>query len=176
MYEVDKRDRVVELTDLPQSSTGAPLPLVLADEHNLLLSYLTSTPEPNSGGAQVRSVGPQSPNQSVAVLRFQRPTAHMLGPPNDETLGGHPLASRGLSYYGAFEVIESSWIRTLERMNSVHPRHNRNWFLEGKRHFILTFHDSTLECIARGYSIEWVSGTLSLALDRMCDLLTDGWQ
>jgi hypothetical protein len=32
MYEVDGRDRVVPLSGVPQSDTGAPLPLVLAAE------------------------------------------------------------------------------------------------------------------------------------------------
>jgi hypothetical protein len=32
MYRVDERDRVTELRDFPQSSVGAPIPLVLADE------------------------------------------------------------------------------------------------------------------------------------------------
>lgn len=176
MYEVDNRDRVAELNGVPQSCTGAPLPLVLSDEHDLLLGYLTSMPDPNWDGTYVRSVGPRSPDQSVAVVRFQSPSAHIFGPPNDEAFGGHPLASRGLSPYGAFEVFESSWIRKLERMNSVHPGHDRARFSEDKRHLIFTFHDSTFECIAKGYSIERVAGTLGLALGRMCDLLTDGWR
>jgi hypothetical protein len=175
MYEVDKLDRVVELNDAPPSSAGAPLPLVLSDEHNVLLGYLISVPDPNWDGTYVRSLGPLTPDQSVAIVRFESPYAHLFGPPNDEALGGHPLASRGLRWYGVFEVMESSWIRRLERMNSVHPRHKRAWFLEDKRHFIFTFHDSTFECIAKSYTIERVGGTLASALDRMRELLTENW-
>jgi hypothetical protein len=40
MYSVDEKDKVVELKDAPQSSVGAPLPLVLSDERTLLLAYL----------------------------------------------------------------------------------------------------------------------------------------
>ena len=39
MYEVDDKDKVVELENLPQSSVGAPIPMVLAGEHNLLLAF-----------------------------------------------------------------------------------------------------------------------------------------
>ena len=57
--------------------------------------------------------------------RFEHCYAHMFGPPNDEALRGHPLAGRGLRPYAAFEIRQSSWLRRLERMNSVHPRHDR---------------------------------------------------
>jgi hypothetical protein len=94
------------------------------------------------------------------VVHFHRPTIHTLGPPNDETLHGHRLAKKGLQPYGAFEVINSEWIRLLEQMNSVHHRHDRERFLEGKRHFIITFHDSVFECIACGYEVEIHSGSI----------------
>ena len=32
MYQVDENDKVIELKDVPQSSVGAPLPIVLSDE------------------------------------------------------------------------------------------------------------------------------------------------
>lgn len=85
--------------------------------------------------------------ESVAIVRFVGCSAVMFGPPNDEVLHGHLLARRGLSYDGAFEVLHSSWIRGLAQMNRVHPRHQPERFAS-LRHFILTFHDSTLECVA----------------------------
>ena len=33
------------------------------------------------------------------------------------------------------------------RRNSVHPRHDRDSYLRGKRHCVFTFQDSALECI-----------------------------
>jgi hypothetical protein len=52
-------------------------------------------------------------------------------------------------------------------MNSVHPYHNKDNFLEGKRHFILAFHDSTFECIANSYAIEKTEGSIHEALSRL---------
>jgi hypothetical protein len=75
-----------------------------------------------------------------------------LGAPNNEALSGHPLYSRGLGYYGIYEIIESSWIRSLERMNRVHPSHKPRHF-EELRHFVFTFHDDTFECVARGVEL-----------------------
>jgi hypothetical protein len=87
-----------------------------------------------------------SPEEEVVVLRFGAVAALMLGSPNDEALDGHPLAARGLTAYGAFRVEQSSWVRRLEQMNRVHPQHSPESFLR-LQHFVLTFHDSTFECV-----------------------------
>ena len=176
MYEVDDLDRVIALDGIPPSDTGAPLPIVLADENNLLIAYITSSPDPNWDGRIAESVSPTTPYRSVAVVEFELATAHMLGSPNDEARHGHPLHGRGLGYYGAYEVVNSSWIRKLERMNAVHDRHDPSWYFQGKRHFIFTFHDSTFECVARDFEVERVTGTMGYALDRMCEILCDTWR
>ncbi len=139
MYQVDHLDEVVELDDIPHSSVGAPCPEMIAGEHILLVKYFVQDQHPESDEA--------------ASVRFNSPYAHQFGPPNDEALNAHPLYERGLRPYGSFEVINSSWIRTLEKMNAVHPLHDRKRFMKGKRHFILTFHDTTFECIAESYSV-----------------------
>jgi hypothetical protein len=81
----------------------------------------------------------------------------MFGPPNDEGLEGHPLYSRGLDYHNCFEVRESSWIRSFERMNRVHMWHDATRFAR-YRHFIITFQDSTFECIAERYRVSIQTG------------------
>ena len=85
--------------------------------------------------------------ESAALVRFEFVRAVMFGPPNDEAFSGHPLADRGLPPYGAFEVLESSWIRRLERINAVHPNHRPEHFADD-RHFVLAFHDEVFECVA----------------------------
>ena len=84
------------------------------------------------------------------VVQFESPYAHMFGPPNDEAFSGHPLASRGVAPYRVFEVDNSSWLKSLERMNSVHPHHRSEQFA-GYKHYIFAFHDSTFECIAKSF-------------------------
>ena len=63
-------------------------------------------------------------------------------------MGGHPLIKNGLKYYSVHKVMNSSWIAELEKQNSVHPQHNKDFFLTDKHHYIFTFHDSTFELIA----------------------------
>jgi hypothetical protein len=97
------------------------------------------------------------------LVRFTRPIAHMFGPPNDEAFAGHPLAQRGLEPYSVFEVHQSSWIRALERMNSVHPRHRPEAYARYK-HFVFAFHDSVFECIAEGFELSAYRGSVSAVL------------
>src|SRR5688572_3856847 len=135
MYDVSDNDKVNPLSDVPQSSVGAPIPLVISDEHRTVLAYHVQESEPHWDGSSVHIVGPSDAGEPIAIVRFKFCYAHMSGPPNDEAFGGHPLADRGLHPYGAFEVTHSSWIRRLEKMNSVHPYHRPDVFRK-RRHII----------------------------------------
>lgn len=154
MFSLRSAEKVVALEGFPQSSVGAPCPAIVATEHSLAVLFYVEEPDPNWDGTYVRMLGVESSGEPSAVVTFERPSIHTFGPPNDEAFAGHRLASKGLRPYGAFEILNSQWIRQLEKMNSVHPRHDPKMYMEGKRHFILTFHDTTFECVARGYSIE----------------------
>lgn len=92
---------------------------------------------------------------TFAIVRFVHPQTHMFGWPNDEAINGHPLHKNGLDAYSAYEVLNSPWVKQLEQRNSVHPRHRAGAYLK-LPHYILTFHDSTLECIARSFEVQIV--------------------
>jgi hypothetical protein len=170
MYDVDRHDRVVELTDVPPCEAGAPLPVVVADERKLQLAYLAAIPDPNWDGTHVRGVD-LSTDEPAVLITFERATAWFHGPPNDEAFQGHPLAARGLHPYAAFRVDNSSWVRRLERMNSVHPYHRPEAF-SGLHHYVFAFHDSTFECIARGFDAAVVDGPLEAVAERMARALS----
>ncbi|MCC6575653.1 MAG: hypothetical protein IT462_17875 [Planctomycetes bacterium] len=167
MYSVDSKDKVVELKDIPQSSVGAPCPIVVATEHTKLVGFFGQTHDPAWNGESIRIISPNSKDEPVVVVRFDLCASTMFGAPNDEAFSGHPLASRGLHPYGAFEVLNSSWIRQLEKMNSVHPHHSPKQYA-ALRHVILAFHDSTFECVTRGYTVEQTTGSLLVVMaDRL---------
>jgi hypothetical protein len=126
---------VTEITDLPRMDTGAPCPLVLADEGRVVLSYLLPGSES----------GPLS-----AIVCFNGAATHSLGDPNEDTLNGHPLWKRGLRHYGAFNVEHSPLIDELERMNAV-DRFYRAERFRALQHFVITMHDSTFECVAASF-------------------------
>lgn len=170
MYVVDDKDTVSPLEDAPPSSAGAPLPVVVRDEQHLFLAYIVSEPDPDWDGTYVNLVGPETEGLPVAIVRFEGECAHMFGPPNDEAFSGHPLASRGLRPYGNYEIGSSSWIRALEQMNAVHPYHTESMFAD-YRHFVFAFHDSTFECVAEGFAVEIMRGSMRRAAAKMAALL-----
>ena len=118
--------RAVVLTDWPQPATVSE-PRVLANDTTLSLLYTTD-------------------GDRYAVVRFPLCSYFAFGAPNDEALGGHPLARVGLRHYAVHEVHGSALVRELERRNSIHPRHDPALWLR-ERHFVFTFQDSTLECV-----------------------------
>ena len=175
MYVIDDLDTVRPLPDLPQSSVGAPIPYVLADEHAVVVAFYVQSTPPGWDGASIQVVGRDTPDLPVAIVRFRGAYAHLFGPPNDEAFSGHPLEARGLHPYGAFEIERSSWIRALAEMNSVHPYHSSALF-SGYRHFILAFHDSTFECVAEGYDVHVSQGSIASTVTLMATLLASAAQ
>ena len=82
-------------------------------------------------------------DDSAALVTFSGLEAHYFGPPHVDAVERHPLRSRGVDIYGAFEVHDSSWIRELQQIAGRR--------IEGVISFS-TFHDTTFECIARGFT------------------------
>lgn len=169
MYEVDDKDQVIELTDVPQSSVGAPSPILLVGEHDAFLTYYLQDVPEGWDGTSVRMVGTDTEGEPVAVVKFKYCYGHMFGPPNDEAFSGHPLAERGLGPYGVFEIRNSSWVRKLEKMNAVHPYHDKHRFMENKKHFIFSFHDTTFECVAEEFTVEVSTGSVKSMVPHMLE-------
>jgi hypothetical protein len=159
MFGIGKSVKLLELKNVPQSSVGAPCPVLLADEHHVFLAYFLQVSDSNWDGSSVRVVSPESKDEPVALVSFNTPYVHYFGPPNDEAISGHPLFKIGLKPYSVFEVINSLWIDEIEKMNSVHSYHNKDRF-SSLKHFIFSFHDSVFECVAESFSVAQKSGSL----------------
>jgi hypothetical protein len=142
MYDVDGRDVLLRDDAIPTCDPGAPLPVVVADDLGATVAYFAPS-RVNWDTARPEDLG----EEEVVVLRFRLVHSLMFGAPNDEALHGHPLADHGLEPYAAYRVRNSSWVRRLEQMNRVHRQHQPEHFSRLK-HFILTFHDTTFECVA----------------------------
>lgn len=121
---------------------------VLQDEHRTFLTFNAMGNGPD--GRAVR--------RGTAVVEFQGALSTKFGLPNDEALRGHPLHGRGLDFYSIGEVLNFRWAREAERQNRVAFPNARPW---GVRHFVLTFHDSTFECLASGLAFELTTRTHS---------------
>ena len=113
---------------------NAPRPLLIQDQSD---AYLVLDPHLDD------------PEDSSVVVRWIGCEGALLGLPNDEARSGHRLWDSGLrDCRWAAEVTDSEWIANLERRNRIHPRHSPARF-SVLRHFILLFHDSTFEVVAK---------------------------
>jgi hypothetical protein len=164
------KDQVVELKDIPQSSVGAPCPMIIGDEGHLAVIFYHEGRNEDWDGKTVRVVGPESSGEPHAVVRFQNASAYYHGAPNDEAFSGHPLYKKGLHSYAAFEIMNSSWRHRLMEMNRVHPPHSDGSFAS-VRHFVLAFHDTTFECLAEGYTFTTGEGRILSAAGELLNEL-----
>jgi len=162
MYQVDEKDKVIELKNVPQSSVGAPMPVILSDEHQVFLAYLLQY---ETNWNNPKSADFERNGEPIAIIEFKMCRSFMFGSPNEEVFQGHPLYERGLRPYSVSE-IENSWIRKLERMNSVHELHKPENF-EKYKHFVFAFHDSTFECVATNFEISIHESSLENILPEM---------
>jgi hypothetical protein len=145
---------VVELT-LPWSmEPGAPMPVLTSNGNShLSVSYWEE----------------DSDCQRRVFLRFPSCQQFTFGYPNDEALSGHPLYAFGLRYYGLFEVHGSDWERRLRIQNQVSFPRSDLECPSVLRHFIVAFHDETLEALARGVEGVLVESNISPKDDTKTD-------
>lgn len=156
--------RVIDWT--PAWSGGAPMPQVFSNGHKTFLIYMMHKPDPNWDGTYVSVIDNTSETlYPLALVEFIGPGTHRFGTVNDEAAPGHALYSKGLDYYSAHIVENSSWIDELKTIHKVHPYFNEERWAN-KKHFLLFFHDEMFEIVAHDFKIETFSTTfLDLATE-----------
>ena len=148
---VDEFARVIDWD--PKWDTGAPTPQVFSNGHKTFLIYLISEPDPNWDGTYVTEIDNTSDTEyPLALVEFSGHTFR-FGIANDEVFDGLPLWKKGLKFYSAHIIENSTWINEIKRINKVHPHYNENMWTN-RKHFALLFHDEIFEVIAEGYKIE----------------------
>lgn len=128
-------DQVVPYDIGFQPECGDSGPILLQSDYDAFLTF---------NAVKMMSDGSRG-TTGTGIIEIVGCSITKFGYPNDEALPGHPLYSRGLSYYGVFEVLGSSWIEQKTVQNRVRFPKTPD---STKRHFIFSFHDSTFECIA----------------------------
>jgi hypothetical protein len=150
---------------------GAPMPHLMANDNRALLAFLLREPDPNWDGSSVtiKSLADEQP-EPLALVEFEHCISARLGAPNDEVFAGHPLSGKGLEAYEAQRVVNSRWVKEIERINSVHPMYRpESW--HSLNQFIFWFHDSTFECIARSFKVETHRTSMKALLNVMLERL-----
>jgi hypothetical protein len=125
MDSQDEIDRVVPIP-VPEPDVDQPLPIVLAKDGALVLSYKAWVGRKNSH----------------IIVTFYPAFGQRFGPPGRAGLAAHPLAARGLKKDGVFEVKGSSWV-------------SASYGGKGK-HYAFAFKDALFECVAEGFGSETI--------------------
>lgn len=149
---------LIDLDDLPECDAGTPEPTLCATEQTVKLAYFASTRWCRAHALRDR--------EALVVVTFHSVAAISFGAPNDEllTCGGHALARFGLAPYRFCRVEGSPWIADLRRMSLLHPSSTGDAYARDV-HLVLPFHDSTIECVAGGYSFEVLDGASTTPKD-----------
>ena len=136
-----EKDRIVPLDLGVVPEAAVPGGLLVQSEYSAY--FLFNAMRVQEDGRRVEA--------GTAVVAFHAPLQTRFGNPNDEARPGHPVLGRHNQYSEICEVLASSWLAEIERQNKVSFPEFR---YSGVRHFIVTLHDSTLECLARGIALE----------------------
>ncbi|MEM8945461.1 MAG: hypothetical protein AAGD11_09770 [Planctomycetota bacterium] len=162
MYSVGSDERLLEIEKIPACDIGAPLPSVVATEHYTALCYIAKQPPPEGWHGQYTNlVSHDSPDSPVILVEFRICADTRFGWfPDENTCGNHPLSPKGLQPYSAYEVANSSWVKELARLEAG----NRDRSLLSMHHYVLTFHDTTFECVADSFAVRTHMGSVQDAL------------
>jgi hypothetical protein len=132
-------EQTVELDVGCHPTAGSAEPILVQSDLVTLLFF--SLPEGEEDWAG------ETPGQ-VAVARFEGCLLTKFGYPNDEALSGVTL-------YAFSEVLGSEWAASLKRRQEADRdrMNHQKYEIPLKRHFVVSLHDSTFECLADGVSV-----------------------
>jgi len=147
-------------------NAGAPMPHLFSDGSRAFVLFLQDVPRVEQDERSRGADGRGSAIPALGVAEFVQVYSVKFGGPNDEVLNGHPLYGKGLDFYEAHTVVNSRWIAEEERINSVHPNHRGGWH-KSLQHYVFTFHDETLECLAEDVRTEQLDCSFPEAVVRL---------
>ena len=144
----DQQDLVVLLDSVPRPAADASEPFVVSNERRVVVAYRIAE-------ADFERIGPFGDDDDpFCVVVFSEAAFHQFGPPDDEDLRAHPLASQGLREYSAHEIVNSSLVADSWGLTSSR---------DGLRHFVLTLRNSTFECVAADCTVAGIYGNGDIA-------------
>ena len=142
-------DKVVLLDSVPHPAADAAEPFIVASDRRVILAYPIAE-------ADFERFGPFDPDDDpFCTVLFPDCVFHRLGPPGDNDLEIHPLASQGLLGHSVHEVVNSSLAAEIAELVSAAGL--------APRHFVVTFQDSTFECVASDFTVIGVYGAGEIA-------------
>lgn len=160
--EEQSKDEFAEIIPWkPQWDTGAPMPQVFSNGHKIYLIYLINEPDPKWDGTYVNMIDNTGDTEyPLALVEFNGGTSR-FGIANEDVFGGLPIANKGMEWYSAHIIHNSTWLEELKVIHSVHPYYNEEHWKD-KKHYMLLFHDEMFEAVATDYKIETFRTTFEI--------------
>jgi len=151
-----------------QWAIGTPVPHLITTDNQTFLLFLLRDAQLQRDGFYAALENPDA--EHVATVEFKGCVSAKMGAPNDEVFQGHPLHGKGLVVYRPLRVLNSTWIRELEAINSVHSQFTADRW-NTLNHYIFGFHDCTFECVAQSFVVQTATVTVPEALAAICQRL-----
>lgn len=154
---------------------GAPLPYVFSSDYKAFLTFfLRDDPDPKWDGKSVTIRRPDSGSPAgLALIEFEQCLLFKFGAPNEDVQKNHPLEGRGAKSYTAQQVINSEWLAEVGDLHGANEDGN-SALMRPFNHYILWFHDSTFECIAKSIKIELCNTSMPELMQVVCERLVAG--
>lgn len=133
-------------------AAAAPMPhLLYASNHAFILFYLQREFPGDSAGQPIPVSSRDPSPAALGIVELVQVRGICIGGPNDEGLDEHRLYGKGLTFYSAHEVHNSNWIAREARAGDT-------------RHYIFTFQDETIECLASDLRVKHINSRFADAL------------
>ncbi|HEY1998155.1 hypothetical protein [Paraburkholderia sp.] len=143
-----EQDQVVLLEDVPSPAAEAPEPFVVASERRVVIAYRIAE-------AAYERFGPfDADDDPFCAVEFSAAAFHQFGPPGGDDLYAHPLAANGLREDAAHEIVNSSLVADSWGPGAAE---------DGRHHYVITFQDSTYECVAADCTVVGIYGNGDIA-------------
>jgi hypothetical protein len=150
-----QEDLVVLLDDVPHPAADAAEPFLVSSGQRVILAYPIAE-------SDFERFGPfDSDDDPFCTVLFPDAAFYRLGPPGNGELEIHPLAAQGLLGYSVHEVMNSSLAAEIPAAGE--PAAATNSTSAAHRHFVVTFNESTFECVASDYTVVGVYGAGEIA-------------
>lgn len=138
------------LNDVPVCNYGAPCPMVVSSEHNLVLAYYVDRPRPEFDGTNPKSMSIHTDDEPCAAIIFDWVRDFRFGPPDEEECFYYRKYIKDFRPGEAYVTNMATWV------TSVGLSKTKIYKLSypDDKHFIFTFHDTTVEVIAEGFRVD----------------------
>ncbi len=149
-----KGEEYAEPCDVPLKwDRNTPMPHCMMSEQRALIAFLLAAPGKAAAARQMKAQSPADEMpEAWALVDFGWCVFAKLSSPYEceSVIDTHPLMGKGLEESTGQRVVNSCWIKDVERISAMSLDYRPECWRD-LTHFIFSFTCATFECIARSY-------------------------